>query len=269
MVVHPASHGIPRVPRYSRTEAEPAVDRLRDSHPLRSPLPAAFGWTAGCSLRGGPAAPPLRPYNPGLASAAACATSPVWAAPGSLAATTGMLSLPRGSEMFQFPRFPPPGLSIQPRVIRYEPDRVAPFGDPRITACPRLPEAYRRLATSFIGPRRQGIHRVPYLRKSPSVRSRKGSPGPGTAQGLPAQMLGLLSLARLLMYCASGFTNRGTRRWRDGASHQLKCSSYEPGYSWLGRGDSTQGVDRDGALRLAASAGASHAVTPAPQHPPG
>ena len=172
---------------------EPRPRRLRDSHPLRSPLPAAFGWTAGCSLRGGAAAPPLRPYNPGLASAAACATSPVWAAPGSLAATTGMLSLPRGSEMFQFPRFPPPGLSIQPGVIRYDPDRVAPFGDPRITACPRLPEAFRRLATSFIGPRRQGIHRVPYLRKSPSVRFREGSPGPGTAQDLPAQMLGLLS----------------------------------------------------------------------------
>ena len=43
----PASHGIPRVPRYSRTEAEPAVDHLRDSHPLRSPLPAAFGCRRG------------------------------------------------------------------------------------------------------------------------------------------------------------------------------------------------------------------------------
>ncbi len=186
MVVHPDSHGIPRVPRYSRTEAEPTVDHLRDSHPLRSPVPAAFGWTAGCSLRGGPAAPPLRPYNPGLASAAACATSPVWAVPGSLAATTGMLSLPRGSEMFQFPRFPPPGLSIQPRVIRYDPDRVAPFGDPRITACPRLPEAYRRLATSFIGPRRQGIHRVPYGRNRrqsgswEASRNRHGAWSPST-----------------------------------------------------------------------------------------
>ena len=33
---------------------------------------------------------------------------PVWALPRSLAATEGILSFPRGTEMFQFPRFPPP-----------------------------------------------------------------------------------------------------------------------------------------------------------------
>ena len=31
----------------------------------------------------------------------------VWAVPRSLAATKGMVSFPRGTEMFQFPRFPP------------------------------------------------------------------------------------------------------------------------------------------------------------------
>ena len=35
---------------------------------------------------------------------------PVWAARVSLAATPRILSFPRGTEMFQFPRFPPPGL---------------------------------------------------------------------------------------------------------------------------------------------------------------
>ena len=34
-------------------------------------------------------------------------TSTVWACPGSLAATTGVMSVPRGTEMFQFPRCPP------------------------------------------------------------------------------------------------------------------------------------------------------------------
>ena len=40
-------------------------------------------------------------------------SSLVWAAPFSLATTQGMLSFPLGTEMFQFPRFPPPYLYIQ------------------------------------------------------------------------------------------------------------------------------------------------------------
>ena len=64
-------------------------------------------------------------------------------------------------------------------MIRYDPDRVAPFGHPRINAYPRLPEAFRRLVTSFLGPRRQGIHRVLITRKLASH----------------AQMLGVIRLA--------------------------------------------------------------------------
>jgi hypothetical protein len=66
--------------------------------------------------------------------------------------------------MFQFPRLPRSGLWIQPAVTRHHPRRVAPFGFPRIVACPLLPEAFRRVATSFIGRRRQGIHRAPCAR---------------------------------------------------------------------------------------------------------
>jgi hypothetical protein len=47
-------------------------------------------------------------------------------------------------------------------VTGYHPRRVAPFGFPWIVACPQLPKAFRRVATSFFGPRRLGIHRVPY-----------------------------------------------------------------------------------------------------------
>jgi hypothetical protein len=39
------------------------------------------------------------PYNPRL--------DLVWAVPRSLATTRGMISFPLGTEMFQFPRFPP------------------------------------------------------------------------------------------------------------------------------------------------------------------
>ena len=66
--------------------------------------------------------------------------------------------------MFQFPRCPSPGLCVQPGMTEVHLRRVAPFGHPRIVACPPLPEAYRRVATSFIGRRRQGIHRVPSTR---------------------------------------------------------------------------------------------------------
>ena len=96
--------------------------------------------------------------------AAAHSADAVWARRVSLAATPRILSLPQGTEMFQFPHLPPTGLCVQPGVMRYHPHRVAPFGLPRINAGPRLPEAFRRVATSFIGRRRQGIHRAPSAR---------------------------------------------------------------------------------------------------------
>ena len=51
-----------------------------------------------------------------------------------------LLSLPRGTKMFQFPRLPP----IQGWVTAHDGRGVAPFGNPRINACSRLPGAYRR-----------------------------------------------------------------------------------------------------------------------------
>ena len=38
----------------------------------------------------------------------------VWAVPRSLATTSGMISVPLGTEMFQFPRFPSGGLCVHP-----------------------------------------------------------------------------------------------------------------------------------------------------------
>ena len=45
-----------------------------------------------------------------------------------------LLSFPRGTEMFQFPRFPPTPLCVQGGVTGHDPCRVSPFGDPRIEA---------------------------------------------------------------------------------------------------------------------------------------
>ena len=52
-----------------------------------------------------------------------------------------LLSLPPGTEMFQFPGLAP----VLPRVTRLATGRVSPFGHPGITACVQLPQAYRSL----------------------------------------------------------------------------------------------------------------------------
>ena len=51
-----------------------------------------------------------------------------------------LISLPPGTEMFQFPGFAPPSA-----VTGVPAGRVSPFGHPGLTACVRLPPAYRSL----------------------------------------------------------------------------------------------------------------------------
>ncbi len=55
------------------------------------------------------------------------------------------LSLPPGTEMFQFPGCPPARLFCSSRGDRLSGGRVAPFGYPGIYACLRLPRAFRSL----------------------------------------------------------------------------------------------------------------------------
>ena len=102
----PASPRIPRVRRYSRSWC------TRVPQPSPTGLsPAAVARSSSLRLTGKRQATvlpnrPTKSSNPGRASAAACATRPVWALPVSLAATPGLLSSPRGTQMFQFPRCP-------------------------------------------------------------------------------------------------------------------------------------------------------------------
>jgi hypothetical protein len=103
--------------------------------------------------------PPARPSYPHTAPPAGSPAAWVWAAPRSLAATKGILSLPPGTQMFHFPGCP--SRHSRARMRGVAPTRVAPFGHPRITGCQRLPGAFRRVAASFLGRLRQGIHRAP------------------------------------------------------------------------------------------------------------
>jgi hypothetical protein len=102
----------------------------------------------------------------------------VWAARVSLATTPRILSFPPGTEMFQFPRFPPHPLCVQGWVAGYNPRRIAPFGHPRISAWEPLPEVFRRVPAPFIGPASQGIHHAPI---HPRCRSHFRVPATATA----------------------------------------------------------------------------------------
>jgi hypothetical protein len=68
-----------------------------------------------------------------------------------------LLSLPRGTKMFQFPRFPLSILYIQTSVTRHDSSRVSPFGHLRFKACLAAPRSLSQPTTSFIGILRQGI----------------------------------------------------------------------------------------------------------------
>jgi hypothetical protein len=70
-----------------------------------------------------------------------------------------LLSLPRGNQMFQFPRFPCPALCVQAGMTPHDGCRVSPFGHPRISAWSAAPRGLSQPPTSFFGSRRQGIHR--------------------------------------------------------------------------------------------------------------
>jgi hypothetical protein len=70
-----------------------------------------------------------------------------------------LLSVPQGTEMFQFPWFPLPVLCVQTGVTPHHGCRVSPFGHPRIIAWSAAPRGFSQPPTSFIGARCQGIHR--------------------------------------------------------------------------------------------------------------
>ena len=108
-----------------------------------------------------------------------------------------LLSFPQGTEMFQFPRFPLPVLYIQTGVTPHDGCWVSPFGYPRIEAWSAAPRGFSQPPTSFIGFRRQGIHRwlfVAWKNKDARARygvlkgqsgRRRGASSAGTARGRP------------------------------------------------------------------------------------
>jgi hypothetical protein len=74
-----------------------------------------------------------------------------------------LISFPRGTEMFHFPRLPPPCLCVQHGVAPHYQRWVAPFGNPRIRGHSTPPRGLSQSFTPFFGSRCQGIHHVPLL----------------------------------------------------------------------------------------------------------
>ncbi len=137
------------------------------------------GPSARAELCNSPGPPRLAPpvsRNPGRAIARGPLPSrPVWAPPRSLATTRGMVSFPRGTKMFQFPRFP---LPAGRGVSRLSTGTGYPIGASPATLARQLTEAFRSLATPFIGLRRLGIHHVPLNAWPPHhcLHNREGGP---------------------------------------------------------------------------------------------
>ncbi len=93
---------------------ESAHFRLRDFHLLRLPFPGhsaseQIGNSFGSLQR------PCRALLPPPRNDCSLDTRQVWAVPLSLATTQGMISLPGGTKMFQFPPFPPPAYGFSRR----------------------------------------------------------------------------------------------------------------------------------------------------------
>jgi hypothetical protein len=93
--------------------------------------------------------------------------------------------------MFQFPQFPLPALCIQTGVTPHDGCRVSPFGHPRIKVRSATPRGFSQPPTSFIGSRRQGIHRWPFVawnlqRCSCSLCSSQGAKARKSSRRAPA-----------------------------------------------------------------------------------
>ena len=117
-MVFPASNRVSRVPLYSGATHGPLGFRLRGYHPL---WPAFPGRSTNLMVSVSASAEAIDgPTTRYVQRRQACIHT-VWAAPRSLATTSGisdLISFPRGTEMFQFPPLATSSLCIQPEATQ-------------------------------------------------------------------------------------------------------------------------------------------------------
>ena len=142
-MVPPCSDRISRVPPYSRIQ-QPG--RIRGYHPL---------W---------PDFPDRSAYN--------CRTTGLFRVRSPLLAESLLMSVPPGTEMFQFPGFASYAYVFS---IRYPCGWVAPFGYPRINACSRLPVAFRSVPRPSSPPGAKASTECPSYTRYPGLFSEESS----------------------------------------------------------------------------------------------
>ena len=138
MVVHPVSHGVSRVPRYSGSQLTQITFRIRGSHPLWPAFPCRSPKLLHRS-----AGPQPRRINPSVCPL-----------PRSLATTSG-ISVDFSSSSYldvSVQTVPHVRLFDSTHVDRVLLCRVSPFGHPRIKAYVQLPAAYRSLSRPSSAP---------------------------------------------------------------------------------------------------------------------
>ena len=145
--------------------------RLRDSHPLwwAFPDPSADSrpWLM-CARRRRVALQPRTAPKGVLRFGLLPVRSP-------LLRESLLMSRPRGTEMFQFPRCPSRGLCIQPPIAGVATSWVAPFGFDWLIARLQLPSHVSPLSAPFFGLWPLGIHPTPFSAWLALSRSRKAS----------------------------------------------------------------------------------------------
>ena len=137
-VVPPASHGIPRVPRYSGYSLLLSVFAYRT---------LTFSGVLSHTLR-------LTYRRITLSTTPEILLLPVWPLPLSLATTRG-ISVDYSSSPYldvSVQAVPLYDLCIQSHMREYDPTRVSPFGNPRIEGYLHLPAAYRSLSRPSSAP---------------------------------------------------------------------------------------------------------------------
>jgi hypothetical protein len=118
--------------------SEPARFRLRGYHPLWLIFP---DHSTSVLVGNSPTLRSDRPYNPTVQAR----WFGLFRVRSPLLAESLLFSFPTGTEMVHFPALSSHGLCIQPRIPKYYPGGVSPFGHLRVKACLRLTEAYRSL----------------------------------------------------------------------------------------------------------------------------
>ena len=223
-MVRPASRRIPRVRRYSRNPFTPPPSAVAYGALTRSGRPFQQRSADGWGPREGSTAPSKRSVlPPPRHRRSAC--SPSW---------FGLLPVrsPLLGESSLFLRvlrcFSSPSARGSLFQIRARPvvGRVAPFGLPWIAGRQHLPRAFRRVAASFIGRDRQGIHRAPIFANITRVwfivafRAPRSPSGPSTPAARHHLASNRLRRRNPLQ------RDRGVRRPR--ALHLSRCPPVEP-----------------------------------------